>query len=177
MPTVVARLPDDLRDDLKAPLGPVLTDVDELLGLVDGPLIAVGDVVTATLARAGRPPDLAVVDGRTERGPVDDDVAALVPEADVTVENPAATVTAELVEAMAAGLVADGRTTVLVDGEEDLAVLPALLLAPTGASVVYGQPGEGMVVVGVYAGVRARAREWLDAMATDPERLAALFDA
>lgn len=177
MPTVVARLPDDLRDDLKSPLGPVFTDVDELLALVDGPLVAVGDVVTATLVRAGRPPDLAVVDGRTERGPVDDGVADLVPEPDVTVENPAATLAAELVEAVRDGLEAGGPTTVLVDGEEDLAVLPALLLAPTGATVVYGQPGEGMVVVGVYDGVRDRARAWLETMATDPERLAALLDA
>lgn len=176
MPTVVARLPDDLRDDLKAPLGPVFTDVDELLALVDGPLIAIGDVVTATLVRAGKSPDLAVVDELTERAPVDDAVGDLVPEPDLEVENPPATVTEELVEAMRDGLTADGSTTVLVVGEEDLAVLPALLLAPTGASVVYGQPGEGMVIVGVYDGVRDRARAWLERMATDDERLWALFD-
>jgi uncharacterized protein (UPF0218 family) len=176
VPTVVARLPDDLRDALKAPLGPVFTDVDELLALVDGPLLTVGDVVTAHLVRAGKRPDLAVVDERTKRGPVDDETAGLVPEPDATVENPAATVTGELIEAMREGLSAGGPSTILVDGEEDLAVLPALLLAPTGASVVYGQPDEGMVLVGVYAGVRERAREWLERMATDEARLFELLD-
>ena len=171
MSTVVVRLPDDRRAELKPPLGPVFTDVDNLLSLVDGPLVAVGDVVTAHLEWAGRPPDLAVVDEQTERSPVEDDVRAAAREPDERVENPPATLTAELIEAMRAGLAADGPTTVLVDGEEDLATLPALLLAPIGASVVYGQPGEGMVLVGVYPGVRSKARRWLEEMAVDAARL------
>lgn len=35
---------------------------------------------------------------------------------------------------------------ILVDGEEDLAVLPCILTAPSGSLVLYGQPGEGLVV-------------------------------
>ncbi|MDZ7700906.1 MAG: GTP-dependent dephospho-CoA kinase family protein [Halobacteriales archaeon] len=176
MATVVARLPDDLRDDLKPPMGPVFTDAEALLAAAGEPLVAVGDVVTAHLVRAGRRPDVAVVDGRTEREPAPDAVAELVPEADVRVENPAATLTVELVEAMGVALDSADRTTIYVDGEEDLAVLPALLLAPTGSSIVYGQPGEGMVAVRVDADVQERAREWLAVMATDAERLWRLLD-
>jgi len=36
-----------------------------------------------------------------------------------------------------------------VDGEEDLAVLPVLLIAPLGFSIFYGQPNEGLVQVQV----------------------------
>jgi uncharacterized protein (UPF0218 family) len=79
--------------------------------------MAVGDVVTAHLERAGRRPDLAVVDERTEREAVDEDVKAAISEADIAVENPAATLTAELVEAMGDALATDAPTTVLVDGE------------------------------------------------------------
>lgn len=36
---------------------------------------------------------------------------------------------------------------ILIDGEEDLLVLPAIIYAPLGARVYYGQPGEGLVEV------------------------------
>ncbi len=34
----------------------------------------------------------------------------------------------------------------MVDGEEDLAVLPCVLTAPPESVVLYGQPGEGVVL-------------------------------
>jgi len=34
-----------------------------------------------------------------------------------------------------------------VDGEEDLAVIPCVLMAPEGSLILYGQPGEGVVLV------------------------------
>ena len=173
MPAVVARLPDDLRGDLKAPLGPLFTDAADLLDAVDGPLVAVGDVVTAHLVRAGRPPDLAVVDERTERAPVDDDVRAALPTPDATVENPAATLTEGLLAALRDGLAADGPRTLLVEGEEDLATLPLVLLVPDGASIVYGQPGEGMVHAVVDDALRARVRALLERFDGDVDRLLA----
>ena len=36
---------------------------------------------------------------------------------------------------------------ILVSGEEDLLLVPALARAPAGAILMYGQPGEGLVVV------------------------------
>lgn len=41
------------------------------------------------------------------------------------------------------------RSIIRVIGEEDLAGVPAILLAPLGTVVLYGQPGEGMVAVDV----------------------------
>jgi hypothetical protein len=38
------------------------------------------------------------------------------------------------------------RVLILVKGEEDLAVIPAAILAPPGSLVFYGQPGEGVVI-------------------------------
>ena len=37
--------------------------------------------------------------------------------------------------------------TILVDGEEDLATIPAILLSPLGTTVYYGQPNKGLVEV------------------------------
>jgi hypothetical protein len=113
--------------------------------------VSVGDVVTAHLGRVDYTPKVSIVDDRTEREAVDERVVADWPAVDqiLTAENPAATVTEELVEALDTGLRGAGTTRIEVDGEEDLAVLPAILLAPDGATVVYGQPGEGMVAVSV----------------------------
>nr|WP_305882712.1 GTP-dependent dephospho-CoA kinase family protein [Haloplanus ruber] len=151
-------------------MGRVFTDPTTLLAADDAgrPLVAIGDVVTAHLLDAGRQPDVAVIDGYTEREPVTDDVAAALPEPDVTVTNPPATLSRELLTALVTAL-ADGPTVVGVDGEEDLATLPALLAAPLGGAVVYGQPGEGMVLVPVTDESRATARDLLSRMAGDVE--------
>jgi uncharacterized protein (UPF0218 family) len=171
----VATLPPAARDAFKEPLGPVFTDVSEVL--VGEPLVAVGDVVTYHLLRAGRPPDVALVDGRTEREAVDPEIAAALDELtpDAAVPNEPGTLSAELVGALVSALRdGEGTTVISVEGEEDLAALPAVLAAPDGAVVVYGQPGEGMVRVVVDGAARERARQLLGELDTG-ERLEALL--
>jgi len=180
----VVELQPDLRSALKEPMGPVFTDADALLAEAGSPLIAVGDVVTAHLLSAGRTPDVAVVDARTERSAVEtwveEAIAGAAFDREVGVANPAATLTADLLTALAEAVVLatgeGGESTVIdVDGEEDLATLPALVAAPAGASVVYGQPGEGMVHVAVDEETTGTAREILGRMDGDTERLWALL--
>jgi uncharacterized protein (UPF0218 family) len=89
----------------------------------------------------------------------------------VTVENPAGTLTEELLDALVAAIDAPAETVLVVEGEEDLAALPAVVAAPDGASVVYGQPDEGMVHVLVDEDVRADALALLERMDGDAERL------
>ena len=165
-------LPDDLRDAFKRPLGPVTTDADELLAAAattrndhdapDAPMVAVGDVVTYHLREAGRVPDVALVDGKTEREAVREEIRSALAAADVRrvrVENPAATLSSDLLSALRNAIETPEPTLIEVDGEEDLAALPAILAAPHGSTVVYGQPGEGMVHVPVTSETTARARE------------------
>jgi uncharacterized protein (UPF0218 family) len=169
---VVLELPSALRHELKEPLGGIYTDTAALLADAGDSIVAVGDMVTYHLIEAGRVPDLALVDERTKRSAVDADVAAAINGFDRTlsVDNPAATLTAELLTALREGI-DSGETTLLdVDGEEDLATLPAVLAAPAGASVVYGQPDEGMVLVDCDEPVRERARSLLERMDGDAER-------
>jgi len=162
----VVRLPADLRGAFKEPMGDVYAAAGELLAAVDGrpgdgPLIAVGDVVTYHLHGAGRPPDVALVDGLTERSAVRPAVRETIAAADarrLRARNPPGGLTRDLLSALRTALAAADPTVIEVDGEEDLAALPAIIAAPDGASVVYGQPGEGMVHVPVTAEVRARAR-------------------
>ena len=94
----------------------------------------------------------------------------------VAVENPAATLSADLLAALSDAVDRPGSVLVRVDGEEDLAALPAVLVAPDGATVVYGQPGEGMVLVTVDEARRDRCRDLLAAMDGDADRLAAILE-
>jgi hypothetical protein len=173
---VLLSLPRALRAELKDPMGPVYADADRLLADAGDPLVAVGDVVTYHLLRADRRPDVALVDGLTEREAVDEEVWAAIRGFDrrVEVHNPAATLSAPLLAALRAALsragAGEGTTVIVVDGEEDLAALPAVLAAPDGASVVYGQPGEGMVLAGVGPEDRAAARDLLERMSGDTTR-------
>ncbi|PAU83556.1 hypothetical protein CK500_08550 [Halorubrum salipaludis] len=175
-------LPDSLRDAFKEPLGPVTTDAAELLAgaaetrgervAPDAPIVAVGDVVTYHLREAGRVPDVALIDGKTEREAVDAAIESALAAADdrrIRVENPAASLSAELLSALAAALADADPVIIEVTGEEDLAALPAILAAPDGSSVVYGQPGEGMVRVPVTPESRAEARELFEALDGDVE--------
>ncbi|MCU4743825.1 GTP-dependent dephospho-CoA kinase family protein [Natronoglomus mannanivorans] len=167
-------LPTDLRDELKEPFGPIETDAEELLERAGTPIIAVGDMVTYHLRTAGTAPDVSVVDGQTERQAVDAEIReAVTTETALSVEvsNPPAVLTEALVLALVDALERPEPTTIVVDGEEDLAALPAIVAAPDGASVVYGQPGEGMVHVTVTETVREEVRALLERFEGDRERL------
>jgi uncharacterized protein (UPF0218 family) len=162
------RLPESLRAELKEPMGPVFTEADPLLAGAGRPVVAVGDVVTRHLLGV-ETPRVALVDGRTERSalaePERPDLAPF--DRRERVENPAATLSRELLGALAGALAGQGTTAIVVDGEEDLAALPAILAAPAGATVVYGQPGEGMVRVAVDETARERVRDLLGRMDGD----------
>ncbi|WIV66453.1 GTP-dependent dephospho-CoA kinase family protein [Natrialbaceae archaeon AArc-T1-2] len=170
-------LPESLRSELKDPLGPIETDASDLLAQADGPIVAVGDVVTYHLREAGHEPAIALVDGRTKRSAVDEEIReAVTTGATLEVVNPPAAITVDLLEALCAALEAPEPTTILVDGEEDLATLPAIVAAPEGAHVVYGQPDEGMVLVEVDEEVREEVRSLLERFEGDHERLWTLLE-
>ena len=166
-------LPDELRAAFKDPMGRVYTDPARLRGELGTPVVAVGDVVTRHLTDAGARPDLAVVDWVTERErlPAADRPGIEGYDGRIDVANPAAVLTGDLLAAIGEGIERDGTTVIVVDGEEDLVTLPALVAAPTDASVVYGQPGEGMVHVPVDDAASGRARDLLGRMDGDHDRL------
>lgn len=165
-------LPDAHRHAFKDPLGSIYTDADRLLAAVTGPLVTVGDVVTATLTGAGATPQLAIVDGQTHRGPIEHSVASQLEAMAgnrMTIANPPATITADAIRAIISGLDTSEPTVIVVDGEEDLLAVPVVIAATDGTAVVYGQPNEGMVHITVDTDTRQRARALLELFDGDVE--------
>jgi hypothetical protein len=168
---VVYRVSPELRLQLKQPFGFLIRGtfsetMSKLLGIVSGEkppvVVAVGDTVSRNLHEYGVPARLLITDERRRRRRVKPMI--FLGRNVVRVRNPAGVITEEAVAAVRSALEGSAQVHVVVDGEEDLLVLVAVLYAPEGGLVVYGQPGEGIVVVRVTAEKRAEALGILKAM-------------
>jgi hypothetical protein len=82
----------------------------------------------------------------------------------VQVQNPAATLSKDLMDQIQTSLQGEEKIKIIVEGEEDLATLPAILYAPLGSAVVYGQPNEGSVLVDVTAEKKLHIEELMKRM-------------
>ncbi|HEX9709378.1 MAG TPA: DUF359 domain-containing protein [Candidatus Thermoplasmatota archaeon] len=165
------RLPARLRERLGSPFGPVFP-ADELPGRTDPnlPVAAVGDVCAR--AAAARLPNLhfVVVDLRTKRGPIaGDDPMRTWGDRAVRVASPPEVVTADLYNAVLDAAGARHRTRIVVDGEEDLAVLPAIMHMGPGATVIYGMPDRGVTAVRVDGESQRLARQFLQEFVVERE--------
>jgi uncharacterized protein (UPF0218 family) len=104
----------------------------------------VGDVVSRETLEAGIQVNVRIVDQMTLRkriSPIE-----IRAERTYKVRNPAGIITKEAWDTIREAL-KDREALILVDGEEDLLAIPAVLESPDNALVVYGQPSEGLVVV------------------------------
>ncbi|HNS25142.1 MAG TPA: DUF359 domain-containing protein [Methanobacteriaceae archaeon] len=145
-------LKKNLRPEFKKAIGtlyPSLDDAEDFLASQepDTLLVSVGDVTTRNLQEQGLIPHLGIIDQQVERKPAPQDI--VYDNVTLKADNPAGTVTRELWDAVEQGfqlIKAGYRVLILVKGEEDLAVVPAVILAPPGSLVLYGQPGEGVVI-------------------------------
>jgi uncharacterized protein (UPF0218 family) len=163
------RLPAHQRARLAAPFGPVLT-ADALAAAIDRsqPAAAVGDVCASDMARRLDNLRFVVVDLRTRRGPVPpDDLLRAWGDRTVEVASPAEVVTADLYNAVLEAARAPGRTRIVVEGEEDLAVLPAIMHLAPGATVIYGMPDRGVTAVPVDDESQRLAREFLESFVVE----------
>ncbi|PXF57878.1 MAG: DUF359 domain-containing protein [Candidatus Methanogaster sp.] len=130
-------------------------------------IISVGDVTTCNLIESGILPDICIVDHLTCRAEVSDEVKNCIQHPayhEVTIKNPAGTITTDLVTAITDAMTCERLIRIFVQGEEDLAVIPAVMLAPLSSIVIYGQPSSGCVLIKVTSEKKKEIRELLKQM-------------
>ena len=156
-----------LDPELKEPSGDLFTGPDDVRELAmssalesieDGILVAVGDITVLTLLDMEIIPDIAFVDGYTKRKELSKKVDLRAFDTVIRCINPAGYLTASLITAIDTAIHSDGTVCVDVDGEEDLAPIIIHLLAPLGSNIIYGQPGEGVVLAQTSEVMKERCR-------------------
>jgi hypothetical protein len=146
-------VPARIRAELKEPLGK-LASASSLKKLKSKKrmIIAVGDVVGRNLIKARISPSIWIYDGMVKRKPVRWELEFPTH----IVGNPRGNITPSLMRAVD-DAIRQGKGRIYVKGEEDLATLYCIAVAPIGALVIYGQPKKGMVVVEVGKESRKKA--------------------
>ena len=162
-------LSNDLRDQLKTPLGNLIHDNDpnkeNIIKKIstESLIITVGDRTTENLLQLGIKPQIQIVDGLEKRNkrvvPNDDKI-----NTELFCKNPPGEITDESMKTIQEAFSSEPPARILVDGEEDLLVIPVCIYAPENSIVMYGQPNEGLVIVTVTPEIRAKVQKILDAM-------------
>lgn len=145
------RFNDQIRENLKKPFGEIV-NINKKIKLLR-PLISVGDITTQNLLKNKVIPDISVVDFFVNRKRIFQNLLQLgfaQPNPNYIVQNVPGQISTELVLTIQKALQNQSLgQIILVNGEEDLAFIPTLLLAPLGTTILYGQPNRGAVIVTV----------------------------
>jgi len=163
------QLPENLRDQLKNPLGNLIKDNDpnkeNILKKIhaESIIITVGDKTTEIMVQLGLRPQIQIIDGLEKRNqrtvPVDDAI-----NTKLSCKNPPGEITEESTQVIQKAFSCESPVRITVDGEEDLLVLPVCIFAPENSVVMYGQPNEGLVIVHITPEIRAKVQKILDVM-------------
>jgi uncharacterized protein (UPF0218 family) len=147
------RLPYDLRPILKKPLGRLIKGDPKAthakLGLIFSnikpvKIASVGDYVTKNLLDKGPKPDIAIVDNRIMRQEIN---PIIFERPHKHVKNEAGTISLQAYEVLKRAIMLKKQLAIIVEGEEDLLVLPLMVMMPIGSVIIYGQPNEGLVMI------------------------------
>ena len=160
-----AELNKDVILELKKPLGVLYPEFEDAIDEIESSsyLISVGDATFTNLINSEIYPNLAIIDNLIQRKNYNHDV--IHTENVLKAENPAGTITDDLWETIGQALeLSDSGECYVIEvaGEEDLAVLPCILMAKEDATILYGQPNEGLVLLKV-SDMKKKAQKIIDA--------------
>ena len=163
------KLPETLREQLKIPLGQLLLEQEANKKNIqkflsdNSYIITVGDRTTEKMIDFGLIPSLQIIDGQEKR--VKRDIPNSFESAtNLSCDNPAAEITAQSIETIKKAFASKTPVRIIVNGEEDLLVLPVCIYAPENSVVMYGQPNEGLVVTKVTPEIRNKTQRLMDLM-------------
>lgn len=162
-------LTNDLRKDLKKPVGELILGKEKdvrdkfihaLKTKAYKKLITVGDI-TSKLFDA----DIKIFDGRILRN-----IYVDTPKPTMTAENPPAAIDKDIWSVLEKALRSSRKEKIHINGEEDLLVLPLLILAEPDTIIVYGLPHKGICYVVPDEKTKALANSMLKRMRTEKFR-------
>jgi len=145
-------LPPKLRAELKNPLGKLFEKM-KTSDFKNNFFITVGDETSKIFNKSSIRPNIAVIDYRVARRKKYKDLKELGFLGDqrvYEVGNPPGSLSKELfklIKNIFENINNQDYIIIQIDGEEDLSVLPAVLAAPLGWIVYYGQPERGIVKI------------------------------
>jgi len=160
-------LSESLREELKTPLGELVkdssSDKERIIKKIysEKIVVTVGDATSELLIKMGL--ILQIVDGKEKRHerdlPTSDSVVTTM-----NCRNPAGEITEQSMDIIKKSLDSKPPIRIIVDGEEDLLVIPVCLFAPENCVVMYGQPNEGLVIVEITNQVREKVQNIVNSM-------------
>lgn len=159
-------LPEYLKEDLRKPIGRVITGgeddqervVKQIIQVIKNLkpilIVTVGDYVTAILIKGGIIPNIQIVDFKTRREDISYEHRQLLITKNIKKHiNIHGTINRQSVLAFKGAIDMFFRTKqqqqLTIEGEEDLIALPAVLLAPLKSIVLYGQFELGTIIIEV----------------------------
>lgn len=150
------KMPESLRPTLQKPLGLVLKDTKQSLQLINQLecpfLIAVGDIIVDSLLKEKIDPEVKIIDFRSRREDINPKFKIKM-TGQVKYSNKPGTINIKTADAINTkineALRKKSKSWIIVDGEEDLLTLPAILFAPLNSLVLYGHWMHGIIAVNI----------------------------
>ena len=163
-------LPNNLRDLLKEPIGQLVNE-KKLIRLLkkEKRIVSVGDVVTYTILKNEIEPIFCIVDFKTKRGECSSEIKELIKsfgKKSIVVKNPPASISDDLwnIIKMTFENLENGPLRIEIEGEEDLASLAVIYMAPPDVTIIYGLLDKGVLVVKPTSKNKRLVKEILDKM-------------
>lgn len=174
-PYELIKMPESLRPTLQKPLGKVFKDTKSLLHYINIMkwimIITVGDIITDSLLKEGIDPDLKVIDFRSRRESYIGSDPFIYKKKGLTLVNKPGTINLKTAEKLKELIHIQSKKLhptnyalctngwLVVDGEEDLLTLPAILFAPLNSLVLYGHWQYGIIVVEVSEEIKDKVKK------------------
>jgi len=163
-------LPNNIRHLLKEPVGQLVNE-RELINLLRSEkyIVSIGDIVTYTILKNEIKPIICIIDFKTRRGKCSSDIVKTIKsfgKKNILIKNPAGTISDELWDIIEKSLknYENISLRIEIDGEEDLASLAVVYLAPSDVTIIYGLPDKGVLIIKPTSENKRKAKQILDKM-------------
>ncbi|MFA6390296.1 MAG: pantetheine-phosphate adenylyltransferase [Patescibacteria group bacterium] len=165
------KMPEILRTTLQKPLGKIFDSAHKVIKFIKLikpiQIIAVGDIVVNSMLKNDIHPDVKIIDFKSRRQILTDVILNSFQDLEIPKQirhgNKPGTInlkTSEIIkEKIKLAIYKKEKYWIVIDGEEDLLALPAILFAPLGSLVLYGHWEHGIIAVKIDEKIKNKVRE------------------